>query len=187
MALSGDAEFSSAQRGLAALWREEQLTDVALASADGRCVQAHRVVLAAVSSYFRALFIGAGAQCAPPAVGAGGLPTYAFPDIGHGSLLAVVRVIYEGSAALELTAGNVCALLEAANYLDVDPVREACCQARAAALYARSVAPHETCALVGITLVAICSPSVCGKLSCALLYTRRQAERGVAHKDHRSG
>jgi hypothetical protein len=130
MALSGDAEFSSAQRGLAALWREEQLADVALASADGRCVQAHRVVLAAVSSYFRALFIGAGAQCAPPAVGAGGLPTYAFPDIGHGSLLAVVRVIYEGSAALELTAGNVCALLEAANYLDVDPVREACCQAR---------------------------------------------------------
>ena len=114
---------------MAALWREGQLCDVSLAAADGRTVLAHRVVLASASSYFRALLMGAGAQCAPPQLSEDGLPLYSFEHIGHAALLALLRVIYEGSA-VELTGENAAALLYAANYLDIDVVREACCQAR---------------------------------------------------------
>ncbi|KAK9842586.1 hypothetical protein WJX81_007541 [Elliptochloris bilobata] len=112
---------------MAALWRDGDLCDVCLVAADGHCVRAHRIVLASASTYFQALLLGAGAQCAPPKLSDDGLPKYTFEHIDHASLLAVLRVVYEGSG-VELTADNVCALLHAANYLDIDVVREACCQ-----------------------------------------------------------
>ena len=116
-------------QALAALWRDGQLCDVSLEAADGRCVRAHRIVLASASSYFRALLMGAGAQCAPPQLSEDGLPRYSFEHVDHAALLALLRVIYEGSA-VELTGENAAALLDAANYFDIDVVREACCQAR---------------------------------------------------------
>jgi hypothetical protein len=42
--------------GLRALWERGALCDVALAPADGGALQAHRLLLAAASGYFRALF-----------------------------------------------------------------------------------------------------------------------------------
>lgn len=116
-------------RNLASLWRSQQLCDVCLVAADGRSVQAHRVVLAAASSYFHALFLGAGAQCAPPKLGPDGLPAHSFAHIRYDSLLTVLHMVYEGGG-VELTAENVCVMLDTANYLDIELLRDACCQAR---------------------------------------------------------
>lgn len=162
---------------MAALWREGQLCDVSLAAADGRCVRAHRVVLASASSYFRALLMGAGAQCAPPQLSEDGLPRYSFEHIDHAALLALLRVIYEGSA-VELTGENAAALLYAANYLDIDVVREACCQAC-------TCLNLEACLCVGCgyLLLAGTSTQCClqSLLSCVLvlpLYATHHPSRG---------
>lgn len=42
------------------LWESKALCDVVLKSKDGGCVWAHRIVLASVSSFFRAMFTGTG-------------------------------------------------------------------------------------------------------------------------------
>ncbi len=49
-----------ASRGLASLWHAHELCDTRLIAEDGH-VDAHRVVLAACSGFFRARFVGAGA------------------------------------------------------------------------------------------------------------------------------
>lgn len=51
---------ATAVASLAELWRAQQLIDVHIQSADGALLGAHRIVLAASSGFFRALFCGAG-------------------------------------------------------------------------------------------------------------------------------
>lgn len=97
------------------------------------------IVLAAASGFFRALFTGAwqpdGLQPptpGPPGAGRGagaGLPRWRLSGVDGGALQLLLHAVY--SRRLPLT-GDACgeevaALLAASNYLEVLPVKEACC------------------------------------------------------------
>lgn len=47
---------------LESLWKDEALCDVELRSLDGFSLKSHRVILASVSPFFKALFTGAGSE-----------------------------------------------------------------------------------------------------------------------------
>jgi hypothetical protein len=107
-----------------------------------------RIVLAACSRFFRALFAGAWHSSGPsqPAP-RGGLPRWSLSGVDGASLQLLLHAVY--SKRLPLTgddgAGEVALLLAAANYLEVLPVKEACCQLLRSRLSLASVA--ETLAL----------------------------------------
>ena len=47
---------------LASLWKQEQLCDVVLHTSDGVAIKSHKLVLASISPFFRALFTGTGCE-----------------------------------------------------------------------------------------------------------------------------
>jgi hypothetical protein len=112
------------------LWRQGELCDVTLVSAQGQAFRAHKIILAAASRYFQALFVGGGKHLLEGSRAGKDETRVELEAIDSASLASVLRCIYDKQ--LDLDADSVQGLLLAANYLDVPAVRDACCQASAA-------------------------------------------------------
>ena len=110
------------------LWEQQELCDVTLVSAEGQHFRAHKIILAAASRYFQALFVGGGKHLLEGSRAGQGEPSIELEAIDAASLAGVLRSIYHKRVAVD--ADSVQGLLLAANYLDVAAVREACCQVR---------------------------------------------------------
>lgn len=115
---------------LQSLWKEGQLCDLTLVSSDSQTFEAHKIILAAASGYFRALFVGAGRHLRE-SFDQGTSPkeqTIRLPAVSGDSLRSVLEIIY--NKQLNISDANVEDLLAASNYLDIPVIREACCQVR---------------------------------------------------------
>ena len=107
----GEAHHSS----LAALWRQEKLTDIALC-AEGVEFKAHRAALASSSGYFLSLFDSGMRDAASP--------THAIEGLRSPVLEALLAFVYEGSCKVE--AGLLTEMLDAAARLVIDPLKATC-------------------------------------------------------------
>ena len=115
----GEAHHSS----LAALWRQEKLTDIAVC-AEGVEFKAHRAALAASSGYFLSLF-DSGMRDATS-------PTHSIEGLRSPVLEALLAFIYEGWCQVE--TGLLSEMLDASARLVVDPLKKACAAAIGARL-----------------------------------------------------
>ncbi|CAL8462207.1 g1738 [Coccomyxa elongata] len=124
--------------GLWAHYQSQELCDVSIISSDGQRFRAHKIILASASRYFEALFLGAGKHLHATSITrpAGSEMEIQLEAIDAESLAAILASIYHGEVSVE--EGNVEALLLASNYLDVAPVKAACCQFLKATLKASS-------------------------------------------------
>ncbi|KAK9817893.1 hypothetical protein WJX72_003862 [[Myrmecia] bisecta] len=115
---------------LASLWKHGELCDVVLRCVDGLDVKAHRLILAAASPYWAALFAGAGRQmregCCVRRGSSEGLPVLEVPGVDGDSLRCILRAVY--GQQIEVTDNNVEGLLAASNYLEISCVQRACCR-----------------------------------------------------------
>ena len=116
---SGEAHHSS----LAALWRQEKLTDIAVC-AEGVEFKAHRAALAASSGYFLSLF-DSGMRDATS-------PTHSIEGLRSPVLEALLAFIYEGLCQVE--TGLLSEMLDASARLVVDPLKAACARVMQAQL-----------------------------------------------------
>uniref|UniRef100_A0A8C6YJJ6 BTB domain-containing protein n=1 Tax=Nothoprocta perdicaria TaxID=30464 RepID=A0A8C6YJJ6_NOTPE len=91
-------------------------TDVALQSGSGRLLHCHRALLAACSSYFRAMFTADMKEKSKKHV--------RLPGLSHAVLEALVNYAY--TAQIHITERNVQSLLEAADLLQFVAVKKAC-------------------------------------------------------------
>ncbi|NWJ05686.1 KLH23 protein, partial [Crypturellus undulatus] len=91
-------------------------TDVALQSGSGRLLHCHRALLAACSSYFRAMFTADMKEKSKKQV--------RLPGLSHAVLEALVNYAY--TAQIQITERNVQSLLEAADLLQFVAVKKAC-------------------------------------------------------------
>ncbi|XP_077999159.1 kelch-like protein 3 [Glandiceps talaboti] len=98
------------------LRKQNQLCDVVL-EAESVQIPAHRVVLAACSPYFAAMFTGELSESRAEKV--------TLQEIDGKALNLLVDYVY--SAEVQVTEDNVQALLPAANLLQLPDVRDACC------------------------------------------------------------
>lgn len=114
--------ISDAEPNFLSLWEEGSLCDVELRTADGALVPAHRIVLAAASPFFRALFVGSGRTMRE---GAEEGSVIDLPGVEEAELRVLLKAVYSNSAA-DIDARSVALLLAAASYLSVAAVREAC-------------------------------------------------------------
>lgn len=164
---------------LYALWLEGALADCELVASDGAVLPAHRVVLAASSRFFKALFTGtwhdqqqqqqqhgyqqqlapassssSGISCGSTFTSSGsssanrsGLQQWKLSGVDSPSLQLLLHAIYSKRLPLtaEAAAEEVALLLSASNYLEVLPVKHACCQYLRSHLSLQTVA--ETLAL----------------------------------------
>lgn len=96
--------------------RGNLLCDVVL-MADGLEIPAHRVVLAACSPYFYAMFTGDLAEAHTERI--------VLQEIDGKALALLVEFMY--TAEIQVTEDNVQSLLPAANILQLVEVRDACC------------------------------------------------------------
>eukprot|EP00964_Phaeocystis_antarctica_P149270 scaffold116353_cov66-Phaeocystis_antarctica.AAC.2 len=110
----GEAHHSS----LAALWRQEKLTDITLC-AEGVEFKAHRAALASSSGYFLSLFDSGMRDAASP--------THAIEGLRSPVLEALLAFVYEGSCEVE--EGLLTEMLDAAARLVIDPLKAACAYA----------------------------------------------------------
>ena len=110
------------------LWQQEELCDVTLVSADKQRFRAHKIILASASRYFKALFVGAGKHLRENATRTtdSNDMVIELEAVDADSLGSVLTSIYQKN--VEITPENVEGLLSASNYLDVAPIRQACCQ-----------------------------------------------------------
>lgn len=99
------------------LRRNEELCDVELV-VDTQCFRAHRVVLAASSMYFRAMFCRQMAES--------GQRRIAIQGVEAEALAALIKFAY--TCVLEINEENAQNLLAASNFLQMLHAREACCQ-----------------------------------------------------------
>ena len=109
------AQFSSSFGEMAAMRRDHQLCDV-LIEVDGGHLSAHRVVLASLSPYFKAMFTGSLAESRQEVVRLKG--------VDYDSLAALINYAY--TSAITISEDNVQTLLPAANVLQFDEVKAAC-------------------------------------------------------------
>jgi len=108
------------------LWEDGSLCDVQLRTVDGAIVPAHRVVLAAASGFFRALFVGSGRQMRE---GAEDSKPICLTGVDEASLRALLKAVYSDPVASDqLSNDTVLPLLAASSYLSVESVRNACNQ-----------------------------------------------------------
>lgn len=113
---------------LQSLWEEGQLCDLTLISKDDQTFEAHKIILAAASGYFRALFVGAGRHLRE-SLDFSTSPydqKIRLPAVSGDSLRSVLEIIY--NKHLDISESNVEDLLTASNYLDIPVIREACCE-----------------------------------------------------------
>ena len=114
---------------LQSLWKEGQLCDLTLISSDNQIFEAHKIILAAASGYFRALFVGAGRHLRESFDKArSDTQSIRLPAVSGDSLRSVLEVLYNKD--LNISEANVENLLSASNYLDIPVIREACCEVR---------------------------------------------------------
>lgn len=113
------------------LWQQQELCDVTLISADKQQFRAHKIILAASSRYFQALFVGAGKHLRESKARDTDSEDIVIEleAVDASSLGSILTSIYR--KRVHVTSENVESLLSASNYLDVAPVRQACCQASA--------------------------------------------------------
>ncbi len=114
--------------GLWAHYQSQELCDVSIISSDGQRFRAHKIILASASRYFEAHFLGAGKHLHGTSMRrpAGSEMEIQLEAVDAESLAAILASIYHGEVGVG--EGNVDALLLASNYLDVAPVKAACCQ-----------------------------------------------------------
>ena len=110
------AHFTSAFKALEKLYRSQQLCDVVL-STEGREVAAHRVVLAAASPYFQAMFTTEMLESRLEVIQLNAVPA--------ACVQALVDFAYTGTITVD--EDNVQLLLPAAGLLQMPPVVEGCC------------------------------------------------------------
>ena len=99
------------------LRRNEELCDVELV-VDQQCFRAHRVVLAASSMYFRAMFCRQMAES--------GQRRVVIQGVDSDALALLIKFAY--TCALEINEENAQSLLAASNFLQMLRAREACCK-----------------------------------------------------------
>ena len=125
-ASKADSPLEDLTPELPELWNQQELCDVTLVSAEGQRFRAHKIILAAASRYFQALFVGGGKHLLEGSREGQGETTVELEGIDAASLAGVLRSIYHKRAIVD--ADSVQGLLLAANYLDIAAVRDACCQ-----------------------------------------------------------
>ncbi len=99
------------------LRRNEELCDVDLV-VDQQCFRAHRVVLAASSMYFRAMFCRQMAES--------GQRRVVIQGVDANALASLIKFAY--TCSLEINEENAQSLLAASNFLQMLRAREACCK-----------------------------------------------------------
>ena len=115
MHFSSENQFSSAFEEMNNLRMCRQLCDVIL-EIDGEHVPAHRVVLASLSAYFKAMFTGEMAESKQKVVTINGFEGTAVKSL----------VNYAYTATIEISEENVQSILPAASVLQFEEVKEAC-------------------------------------------------------------
>ncbi|XP_077979245.1 kelch-like protein 18 [Glandiceps talaboti] len=99
------------------LWQKQQLCDVTL-SVQGKHIRAHRLVLAACSPYFNAMFTSEVRERKEDVI--------VLKDLEYNAVEAIVDFAY--SADVKVNEDNVQALLKAASLLQLETVRIGCCE-----------------------------------------------------------
>jgi len=94
---------------------EEALSDVTISCSGGKLFQAHRLVLATCSSYFRQLFVGRAAAVA--GVGCVGHPIVYIPDMNDTVMEHLLAFMYRGETTVPTHA--LLPLIEAAKLLGI--------------------------------------------------------------------
>ena len=115
MRFHSESQFGGAFLEMNALRESEQLCDVVL-EVDGERIAAHRVVLASLSSYFRAMFTGEMAESKQKVITINGVDAK--------SLRTLVEYAY--TATIRISEENVQAILPAASVLQFEEVKRAC-------------------------------------------------------------
>jgi len=127
--------LSSAKEG------EEALSDVTISCSGGKLFQAHRLVLATCSSYFRQLFVGRGVTVSGS--GCVGHPIVYIPDLNDKVMEHLLAFMYRGETTVPTQAllplieaakllgiqglmdpGNIKQLLEQSAFLESDEIKE---------------------------------------------------------------
>ena len=106
MCLKWNSFHSSLTSGFESLWEENALVDVTLAS-DGRCIQAHKLILSACSPFFREVFKAN--PCKHPVI--------ILQDTHFSELESLLCFLYKGEVNIEQE--NLPALLRAAETLQI--------------------------------------------------------------------
>ena len=126
---------------IAEMWDMGQLCDVQIEGCDGKTVMAHRLVLSAVSPYFRSMFTGDLCESRQKVV--------RMENIKGEILGKLVRFAYVSK--LELNSGDVEGLLAASNLLQIKEVEKMCCDYLQAQLHSSNclgiwaLAEHHHC------------------------------------------
>ena len=115
MRFHSESQFRGAFLEMNALRESEQLCDVIL-EVEGERIPAHRVVLASLSSYFRAMFTGEMTESRKKVIAINGV------DVE--SLKTLVEYAY--TATIKISEENVQAILPAAGVLQFEEVKRAC-------------------------------------------------------------
>lgn len=109
------AQFASSFGEMATMRRDQQLCDV-LIEVDGGRLPAHRVVLASLSPYFKAMFTSNLAESRQD--------TVQLKGVDYDSLAALINYAY--TSVIAISEDNVQSLLPAANVLQFEEVKSAC-------------------------------------------------------------
>ncbi|XP_060873943.1 uncharacterized protein LOC132947702 [Metopolophium dirhodum] len=108
--------FSDIYEGLQSLWNGEIFCDIKLETDDKKIITAHKVVLSAASPYFHAMFTNFAER---------NHDLVEMRHIDYSALLLLVNFLYSGK--ILITEENVQDLLPAADILQLQGVKEACC------------------------------------------------------------
>ena len=115
MRFYSDKQFAKAFVEMNALRKSEQLCDVIL-EVEGQRVPAHRIVLASLSEYFRAMFTGEMAESKQKVVTINGIEKASLKNL----------IDYAYTATIDVSEENVQSILPAASALQFEDVKRAC-------------------------------------------------------------
>ncbi len=115
MRFHSESQFRGAFLEMNALRESGQLCDVSL-EVEGETILAHRLVLASLSPYFRAMFTGEMAESKKKVIAING--------VDASSLRTLVEYAY--TATIKISESNVQAILPAASALQFEEVKRAC-------------------------------------------------------------
>ena len=104
-------------QNISCMWSKGELCDVVIETCDGCTVSAHRLVLAAISPYFRVMFTCDLCESRQKVI--------AMKDISRDILSAIINFAY--SSNLEVNSENVESLLMASSLLQIKEIEKVCC------------------------------------------------------------